>query len=147
MYAGSVGVKRLRDQQTEFPVAQDGNGGAPRDARLIQNLAGRRQRLGENRMFRGDGIGKNVQVSFRQSEELFERSRMPDNSQHLPVGTVPPKPTGAPGAAAAVEIDLTDNPLSYQSGVVRLRHLADKFVTRRTAKAVIASLQFEIRVA
>ncbi len=140
MHAGSVGVKRLRDQQTEFPVAQDRDGGALRDARLIQDLACCRQRLGENRTLRGDGVGKNVQVSLRQREELFERSGMPDNSQHLPVRTVPSKPAGAPRAPAAVEIDLTYDALSYQSGVVRLRNLADKFVARRTAKAVIASL-------
>jgi hypothetical protein len=60
---------------------------------------------------------------------------------------VPAKTVAAPLALAAGEIDFTNDTASQQLRIVRFDDFTDKLVPRRSAKSVVASLKFEIRVA
>ena len=57
------------------------------------------------------------------------------------------QPSLAPLAVAAGQINLSDNALADPVRIVRSDHFAHEFVSRRSAKAVIAALEFEIGIA
>ena len=67
--------------------------------------------------------------------------------QHRTVRAVAPQSPPAPLAAPASQVDLADDAAAHERARVRLHHLADELVSRRSAEAVVAALQFEIGVA
>jgi hypothetical protein len=60
---------------------------------------------------------------------------------------MPAQTPGAPLAAAASQVDLAYYALANPRSVVRFQNLADEFVSRRASKSIVASLEFQVRVA
>jgi hypothetical protein len=147
VHSYAVRLQDLRDQQTEFAIAQHGHFPAPRDLHLIEDLAGSRQWLRENSTLNGKAHGYDVQVSFGKSQKVAKRAGVFQDAQHGTPRAMPAESPRAPFAVPAGEIDLTNHALADQRGRIGFHHLADEFVPRHAAKPVIAALKFEIGVA
>ena len=144
VHFGAVRSEHLPDQQPELAVAQHGYRRAPGNPNLVQDLAGRRHRLGEDRLLGGYGIRHSMQVPLRQAEVLGKRPRMAYNSENAPARAVPAESSGAPVAVSTRQVDLSHDASSDPRGGVRRDYLADKLVPGPAAKAVIAALQLEV---
>jgi hypothetical protein len=138
VHLGAVGVKDLRDQQAEFPVAQDGHLFAFGDFDLIENFAGGGNRLDEDGVVVGNRFRNAMKVPKGQGEEFAERAGMFHDAEHGSLRTMPAELARAPFAMSAGEIDFAGYAFAG------IDHLADEFVPRRSAKAVIAALEFEV---
>ena len=138
------GLQNLGDQKAEFSIAEYGHRLMFGDADLIENFAGGGDRLDENGVFGGDGIGNTVQVRDRQGEEFAKCAGMLHDPEHGPMRAVAAQVALAPLAIAAGQIDFTGDPLSDPIAVFAIGHFADEFVAGSAAEAVVAALQFEI---
>jgi threonine synthase len=88
-----------------------------------------------------------MQIALRQRQEFAESAGVFYNPEHGAPGAMPSQPSPAPLACAAGEIDLANDTLADPIRIVRGDDLADELVPGRSAKTVIAALQFEIGVA
>ena len=143
----AVGLQNLAGQQSEFPVTQHCHRRAWRNVHLIQYLAGRGQWFDENRFLGWNLARHSTQISLGQSQEFAERAGLLDDPEHGACGTMTPQSAGAPRAFSAGQIDFAHHAFADQMPVVCLHHFTHKLVARRSAKAVISALQFEIGVA
>ena len=145
--ARAVAVQDLCDEQAEFAVAEHGYAGITGDADLIENLAGGGERLGEDGALSGESGGHDVQIRFGQRQEFAESSRMLHDAEDGAGGAMAAESACAPLAAAAGKVDLTDDALADERGVLGFHHFTDKFMAGNAAEAVVAALEFEVGVA
>src|SRR4029077_17827972 len=114
MYAITIGIEDLRDQQPEFAIAQHRDLRAARNVHLIQNLARRRQRLDEHSAFGRDGIRKNMQIALRQGEKFAKRPRVLDDAEDSTLRAVAAEALAAPGTRSTAKVDLAHYPPADQ---------------------------------
>jgi len=88
-----------------------------------------------------------MQIHFRKSEEFPECTGMANNAEHGPLRAMPPESFSAPFAPTACEIDFTNNTAPHKTGRIRFRDFTNEFVSRRSAKPVVAALEFKVGVA
>ena len=112
--AAAVRVEDHGDQQAEFAIAQHGHGFARRDRDLVQDLAGGRQRFGEDGAFGRDAVGEHVQIALRQREELRKGAGVLDDAQHRAVGAMAAEALAAPLAMRAGQVDFADHAFAGQ---------------------------------
>jgi hypothetical protein len=137
----------LRDQETEFSIAQDCDRFADWNPHLLEDLARCRDGLSEYRPLGWEVVGYSSQIRIGQSQVFGERARMLNDSEHSPVRTVPAEAARAVLAAAACEIDLAHHTPAGERCGVALYHLTDELVSRDSTESVVPALQLQIRVA
>ncbi len=140
----AVRVQHLRDQQPQFSVAEHADSLALRDFDLVQNLASRGDGFDENRVLVGNGLRHAMEIAHGQRQKFAKRAGVFDDSQNTALRAMAPEPPRAPVAFAARQIDFARDTAPDPRWIVRFAHLADKFVSGRAAKTVIAALKFEI---
>lgn len=143
----SVGLQNLSDQQTELSVSEHSHRRAGWNSHLIEDLAGRRERLNKHSVLGWDRARYWMQVAFGQREKLAKRARMFHDAEHSPARAMASQASLAPLAGSACQIDLAHHALADPASIVRRYDLADEFMAGRTAEVVIAALEFEIGVA
>ena len=125
--------------------------GRPRACRghrdLVEDLAGRRERLVEDGLLVGDAVGNDAEIRLRQRQPFRVRARVAADAEDGALRAVPPEPSRAPVAAAAGEVDLADDALSEERGRRGPLDDADELVSRNPREAVVPALQLEVRVA
>ena len=148
MHCGAVHMQDLADQQAEFAVAQNGYRSAARNPDLIEDLAGRGNRFGEDRVFVRNGTRARHADCPRAESGIHEKRR--DASQFpstRPMRAMPAKSAPAPIAVAASQVDFAHDAASAQLGIRAFHHFANKLVARRSAEAIIAALKFQVGIA
>jgi hypothetical protein len=147
MHTHSIGFQDLRNQQSQFPIAKDGDFLSGGYADLVQDFACSSQRLDKHSMV-GRHFGRDfMQVRLRQRQNFSKRSRVFDDSKNPSTRTVAPKPAVTPFAAAARQVDLTYNTAPDPTPVIGLDDLPNELVTGGSRESVIAALQFDIGIA
>lgn len=141
----AMGEQDLADEQAEFAVAEDGDLGAFRDAELLEDFAGGGDGFGEDGDVIGEGPGDFEEVFHREGEEFGEGAGMFDDAEYGAAGAVAAETAAAPGAAAAGEVDLTDDTFADPLGG-SLFHDADELVAGDAGEAVVAGEEFEIGI-
>src|ERR1700737_5189933 len=74
-------------------------------------------------------------------------ARVVHDPQHRPLRAVAAQPPPAPGAAAAGEIDLADDPFAEKPGGRRSLDDPDELVARNSREGGVTATQLQIRVA
>lgn len=88
-----------------------------------------------------------MQVLLRQGEVFRKSAGMPDDAQNSALWAMPAKAIAAIFAASTSEVDFTNDPFVNEPGVASLNHICHEFVPWDSAKSVISSKQFDIRIA
>ena len=88
-----------------------------------------------------------MEVGFGQGQVVGKGTRMPDDPEYGSFSAMTSDARNAPFAGAAGNVDLTDNPLPDQFGMIGFHNLADKLMPGNTREPVVAALQFEIGIA
>jgi threonine synthase len=142
-----AGVQHMSDEETEFAIAEHGHLGAARNANLVEDFAGGRERFHENGLFGGELLRQYVEIPLGQGEKLSEGARMIDDAKDRSVRTVPAELARAPFAFAAVEVDLAHHAAAEQTGIGSRHDLPGKLVAGAAGEAVIAAEKFEVGIA
>ena len=137
----------LRDQESEFPVTQNCHSRALWNLDLIQNFARGGDRLRKDGALIPHGARDLAEILFGQREELGEGAGMLDDPEDTSMGAVTLQTSTTPVAFLTSEIDFSDDALPDPFGGVRLYDIGDEFVSRASAKPVIAALQLQVGVA
>ena len=88
-----------------------------------------------------------MQIALRQREKFAKRARVLHDAQDCALRAVPAETLAAPVATAATEIDFAHHAPANQFAPARLHYFADELMARNSVEAVIAALQFQIRIA
>src|SRR6202162_297766 len=117
------------------------------DRDLVQDLAGRGQRLGEDRLLVGDLVRHLVQVVLGESQVLGVRARVPEDAEHAASGAVTSEAAPAPIAAPAGEVDLPDDALAHPRRARGSLDAADELMAGNAREAVVAAPELQVGVA
>ena len=134
----------LRDEQSEFTVAQHGHIRAFRNPYLFKDLACCSKRLDKYRLFRRHRIWNDVEIRFGKSQKFPECARVANNTQHGALRAVPAKSFPAPVAPAARKVDLAGHTPPNKLGGICFNDLTDEFVPWCSAETIVAALQLDI---
>src|ERR1700693_4437401 len=117
------------------------------DRDLVQDLAGRGQRLGEDGLLVGDLARHLVQVVLGESQVLGVRARVPEDAEHAASGAVTSEAAPAPIAAPAGEVDLPDDALAHPRRARGSLDAADELMAGNAREAVVAAPELQVGVA
>ena len=144
---------------SEFTVAQNGCFAEVLHWNLIENFAGRSERLDKDGLLGAHYVRNEVEIRDRQSQIFGKRAVMVHDSENLTTGAVSRETTfaiGADGAKAqgsAGDIDFTHDAFAQPSflfvraNTCNVLHFSDKFMPRSAAKIVVAAQDFDVGVA
>ncbi len=138
-HAEAMEAQDLGNEETEFAVAQDGDGGAAWEAHLFEDFAGGGNGLSEDGVFVGDVFGDGQEVFRGKSQVGGKSAGVAHDAEDGAAGAMAAEMALAPRALAAGEIDFADDAAAL--------HFADKFVAGDAGKAVVAAEEFEVRIA
>ena len=153
------------DELRQLPVAQDGGGAELLYVDLIEDLAGGGQRLDEDGLFVGDGIGDFVKI-LRGKREIFgEGAVMIDDAEDGAASAVRFQAAQTEFADRFVavggtgDVDVAGDAAADPAGLLLLEcrggvtavadfgHFADELVARDAAEVVVAAQDFNVGVA
>src|SRR5580658_7197321 len=101
MHLRAVRRQDLRNQQSQFSIAENGHASSLRHSNLIQNLARGGYRLDKYGLVVGDPRRNRTQILERQRQKLAKRAGMLHNPQHRAMRAMPAQIPSAPFAVAA----------------------------------------------
>src|SRR5882762_474452 len=159
--AQTRGAQDTRNQLRELAIAKHAGLTVRADVYLLEDLARRGQRFGEHGHIIGDAAGHAVQIHDRQRQEFCAGAVMAQNSQDAAARAMRLNSAAAIAAhlllakrakpqPGAREIDFSDDAppdpvLVFCAGDVH--DIAHEFVAERAFKTVIATQDFNIRIA
>jgi hypothetical protein len=105
-------VQHFGYEKSEFAVAEDGSRELRCKGYLVEDFASGCERLDEDGLLIGDGLGKRMKVVFGESEEFGERSWVTEDAEHCAAGAMATETAPTEGAITAGEIDLASDAMT-----------------------------------
>ena len=140
-------LEHARAERSELSGAEHRGARRGADGDLVEDLAGRGERLGEDRLLVGDLPGHFVEILQRKSQELRVRPRMAEDAEHAALRAVASEAAPALIAAPAGQVDLPHDALSNPGRAGGPLDAADELVAGNAGEAVVAAAKLQVRVA